>query len=123
MPFNLEPGFLSLRPYNKVWMWTLIGVMVVGSVLYSQVEYVLDSANPAGAGFVPVMQVRMLKHLGRVRMEQLEVMASTEVLAVLENELPKLSDNIDAVIDGISNFWQLLSTLCLVRRYRLNTSG
>ena len=98
---------------DRLWMWALIMIMVVGSVLYSQVTYVMDLANPGGAGFVPAMQVHMLRQLGRVRMEFLDVTSATEVMNILENEIPRLSANIDALIEGFSNLWQMIATLAL----------
>ena len=98
---------------DEQWMWTLIGVMVVGSLLYAQVNYVLDCANPSGAGFVPQMQVHMLQQLGYARMEYLDMSSNTEVMNILENEIPRLSMNIDALIDGFSNLWQMIATLAL----------
>jgi hypothetical protein len=50
---------------DKTWMWSLIMIMVMGSILSAQVKYVLEIANPGGAGFIPQMQVHMLRELGR----------------------------------------------------------
>ena len=36
-----------------------------------------------------------------------------EVLHVLDNEIPRLSANIDAIINGFSSLWQMLATLAL----------
>lgn len=98
---------------DTMWMWTLIAIMVAGSVLSAQVKYVLDVANPSGAGFIPAMQVKMLRQLGRVRMEFLDLTSTTEIMNILENEIPRLSTNIDALIEGLSNLWQMIATLAL----------
>ena len=103
----------AVHDEDTSWMWSLIAIMVAGSMLSSQIKYVMDIANPSGAGFVPAMQVHMLRQLGRVRMEFLDVTSSTEVMNILENEIPRISENIDAFIEGFANLWQMIATLAL----------
>ena len=90
---------MSQRGYNCVAdVGLMLALIVIGWVATVQIKYKLATSKMDGAGFVPLFQEELTKHLCRVEQIKRDGFNETELLTVIEKD----ANTLNAVI--LSNF-------------------
>ncbi|KAK3278801.1 hypothetical protein CYMTET_13287 [Cymbomonas tetramitiformis] len=122
--------FSALYPFLLYWMfdrsvpdedWGGFGGCLVGLtggfLLQAQAEYLLKTSIPSGARFIPVLQLKLAKHMVNFPQEQLDKTTADDrrsYISVVESDVPCVSKNIDALFVGLSSCSQLLGALIIL---------
>jgi hypothetical protein len=83
-------------------------ILLLGTIVNVQTQYIMDNRYPSGAAFIPIMQSRLAMNLAKIKVSELDTLNVGEVMSVLEDDIVKLNDAIDAIFLAIQ-------TSCVVR--------
>eukprot|EP00240_Pyramimonas_obovata_P000899 CAMPEP_0118950308 /NCGR_PEP_ID=MMETSP1169-20130426/51136_1 /TAXON_ID=36882 /ORGANISM="Pyramimonas obovata, Strain CCMP722" /LENGTH=544 /DNA_ID=CAMNT_0006897119 /DNA_START=12 /DNA_END=1643 /DNA_ORIENTATION=+ len=98
--------------------WALFGGVAAGIALglagQAQAQYLLKASTPSGARFIPVLQLKLAKHMVEFPQPHLDMCTATDLrryLSILDNDVPAVNKNIDALFVGLSSSLQTLGAL------------
>ncbi|KAK3261323.1 hypothetical protein CYMTET_29765, partial [Cymbomonas tetramitiformis] len=84
-----------------------IGVLILGNVLASNGEEMVDDLCPSNSGFIPPMKVKVVSKISTTTQQQIDALSIQKVISTLEKDLEVLNNNLDSIVLSISIVIQL----------------
>ena len=106
------PNFQRMEDQTQVCLVDLIvfaSLLVGGQSLYVYATYMLNISKMDGAGFVPLFQKQLARHISRLPQSVLDVCNESELMAMMEKDVTALNDG-NVVHNAHAR--ELLATTC-----------